>query len=175
MTTGVTADTTMEIDQPTLNLGASEALSVFGGGTVERALIRFDLSSIAPGSLVVAAQRELELVDFGDTVAGDLALRLAGESWSEGRATWNERTTGVAWTSAGGSVSAVLLTAGAQGTAFVFEVPANVPQGWLDTPATNFGFVVGAADELVDLHYHLHTRESQFLTGRPLLVLDLVE
>lgn len=175
MTTGVTVDTTITLDQPMLTSGPSEDLGLYGGGTTDRALLRFELSSLPPGTLVVAARLKLELVDFGDNIVGSLALRVAGEGWSEANASWNQRDTGTAWTSAGGTASAVIATSPPPTTALSFTVPVNIPQSWLDTPATNFGFIVEAANAVLDTHYHLHSSESLVLTARPLLVLDVVQ
>ena len=146
------------IDQPTMNYGTLNDISLFAGGTLERGLIRFELSSIAPGTLVVAARLELERVDYGDDLVGGLALRLAGEAWTEATATWNERQTGTAWSSGGGTVSAAIATvATPTTTAVVLTVPVTLRQSWIDAPATNFGFSVTGSDEGIDMHYHLIT------------------
>ncbi len=126
--------------------------------------------------MVVDARLELERIDFGDNLDGGFTLRLAGEAWTETAVTWNERVAGTAWTVAGGTPSAIVSSIPTPPTNQVmFTVPAGALQAWIDVPATNFGFIVNVADDLVDEHYHLASSEAALLTARPLLVLELAE
>lgn len=176
MTTGVTTDTSLSEMSPMLNNGASEELSIIGTASFRRRiLLRFDLSSIPAGTPILAARIELELIDLGDNIVGDLALRVSGQPWVESTATWNVRDAATAWTFVGGTVSAIVAVIPAPTGAFTVPVPVNIPQSWIDAPLTNFGVVITAADETTDTHYHVHASESLVVTARPLLVLDLAE
>ena len=171
MTTGVTTDATVSEGMTMMNFDPFEDLSI--SDLIERGLLRFDVSSIAPGTVVVACRLELERVDYGDDITGGLALREVGQAWVEGNVTWNVRDTGTAWTAAGGTVSSPIVTLGPPPLAVSFTVPPSTPQRWIDTPATNFGLALSVADEQSPTHYHMHSSESVVLTARPQLVLDL--
>lgn len=179
MTTGVTTDATLVEPSPGQNNGLTEHLSIAGGVDIrEHGLLRFDLSSIAPGTAVAAAHLDLDIVDYGDAIAGDMAVRTVGQSWAEGDASWIVRATATPWTAAGGTVSAIVATIPQPQPAAAtlsIAIPANILAGWIDAPATNFGFAITAADESLDTHYHVHTSESVTETARPLLVLDLAQ
>lgn len=178
MHTNVTADATLAQAAPTMALGLNSEMGLAGiDGTIERGALRFDVSALAPGTLVVAARLELVRLDLGDEFPAPLGIRTIGEAWLEDKATWNEHHVGLTWTTAGGAPSTTLhaMIDALSSDAFAIALPVGIVQGWVDTPATNRGVLLVMVDETVDGHYHVHSRESQLVDSRPLLVVDVVE
>lgn len=136
-----------------------------------RALIQFDpAASIPAGATIVAVELKLHM---SKTVAGpvDISLYRALEAWGEagsnatsgegagapaqtGDCTWPRRIfPSQVWTTPGGTfVPTPSATTTVDQVADYFFGPTNEMrldvQGWLDTPATNFGWVIVAQDEV---------------------------
>jgi hypothetical protein len=71
------------------------------GARPQRPILKFDLSSIPAGSPVVSATMGLYLTQgSGSSVLTDVHRVTA--SWAHDSTTWNERQTGVSWTTPGG-------------------------------------------------------------------------
>lgn len=66
-----------------------------------RSLVKFDFSSIPPGSKVVSAILEEYLFQNLAANARDFHVYRALKNWLETQATWNQYATGLAWTTAG--------------------------------------------------------------------------
>lgn len=136
-----------------------------------RAFLRFDVASAVPaGSTIIGARLELTLTRTqGNPV--DVSLVRATAPWGEGAsnagvpggtgaaatpgdATWTKRVwPSVDWTSPGGDTAAgasatspIATTLGVYSWGPTVEMASDV-QGWLDNPATNFGWQV-RGDEL---------------------------
>lgn len=179
----VTTDATLDQSMASANFGGAEDLSIaefVANG--EHGLLRFDLSSIAPGTPVLAARLHLVRRDYGDEAPGSIELRLLAESWVEGTnmgmpgtgATWTTRDGATAWTTPGGTTTQVITTATPTAAEVVFALDPSVVQGWIDAPATNFGVLATVAVNTA--HYHFYTRDSPLdMTARPELALDLVQ
>jgi hypothetical protein len=165
------------------NNGAAPELRVDGQPT-RSALIRFDLSALPPGSHVVSA--ELHLWTTGqDQLKGQGTVRVYRmlEGWDEGRqngsagsASWNERQSGVHWTTTGaeqpGSRQASALgdiPATASNSRYYFALPTALVQGWIDTPATNDGLAL-VAQSTGDSSAAFESRESSSQAHRPEMI-----
>lgn len=142
-----------------------------GVGGVRRGLLRFDLSSIPPGSTVTSAEVQLTVVRVPG--AGpvnstfDLFRLLAdwnegnkvgnnGTTASTGEATWNARMRNVAnWTTPGArnDAAANVSASTSVGTAFNARYTWSGPglvsdvQLWVDNPAQNFGWLLTSRSE----------------------------
>lgn len=135
-----------------------------GGGTVRRALMRFDLSSLPPQAQVQSVS--VRLVLTRSRFAGDLpaTLHRVTQSWSEGPSdssggigvpsvngdvTWIHRTKpSLLWNQPGGDYvstpSATRIVAAGGGPYVWASTPALVAdvQQWLASPSTNHGWVL---------------------------------
>jgi len=165
------ADTTIFFSGDAATGASSEASNARGenlsvgqdaGGIVRRALIRFDLSAIAPGSVVHSA----ELTLFSPRSRGDYdvtlhrLLRGWGEGSSNGGSTGASDTAGVgdatwvravlpdiAWDTPGGdfvpqaSASTFVGNAGRSYTWSSSSMVADI-QSWIDAPGTNHGWLL---------------------------------
>ncbi len=165
------ADVTLISDPDGAQLALGVAYQVYAGrvgeqglGTLRRGIMRFDLSSIPPGSTITSVQLKLYMsATQGGTHT--ISLHRALQSWGEGAsfafggggtpaqpgdATWvNRFFPSDPWTTPGGnyepvasaskSIAGIAWYSWASSTRLVADM-----QGWLNQPATNFGwFLIG--------------------------------
>jgi len=153
--TNVTADAYVsdEVGSTTSNYGGSTSLGC--EGTEKRALLRFDLSSLAPGTPVTSALLRLHFSAGG---ASTVNLHPVLEAWTEGTQSGTagvvnqvQRTAGTSWTTAGagspGSAGASIASFAASTGANTVALPAATVQGWVNTPSTNFGVVIACSGD----------------------------
>ncbi len=168
--------------------------SVLASGTTRRALIRFDLSGIPPGSQVLSASVQFFVVRARDT--HDLSLHRVLAAWGEGAsnggdagvgapaqpgdATWSHRfwpTT--AWARRGGDFVARASATRAVGfgpaSHTIPSTPALVAdvQGWLQSPASNHGWMLIGDDAGQQNAKRLASRHAGSPSARPTLVLSV--
>lgn len=139
------------------------------GGPARNALFRFDLTSIATTAVVSAA--ELHIWTYDDPGA-TVTLYPVLEAWDEATATWNQRSTGVAWSAAGaappsrGTTPTATVTPSAAFTGYVVTIPAAVVAGWVADPASNHGLVLITTDSDGS---RFSTKENTTASVRPYL------
>ena len=162
-------DTTIYSDNINNNGGGHE-FSIAGfanNGSERRMLIEFDLSQIAPGSIINSASIDLEVLQ-ANSGGGNFRLYRTDIGWGEGNktgnrgaaatageATWNDaRYPDVAWRDdrQGGSwFSPLLDEASFTSTGPVsFESSANfvdAVQAMVDNPSQNWGFIFRGSDD----------------------------
>jgi hypothetical protein len=142
------ADTTLSQGAPTTNYGGDPTVRADGdeaGGNDLVGLLKFDLTSIPPGSSV----QTVELTIVVTNPSGDsYPLYEARRRWVEGEATWEAYASGQAWEVGGaggtqdrGSAALGTITATAAG-AYTLSLSAAAVQGWVDVPGTNHGIVI---------------------------------
>jgi hypothetical protein len=180
--TNVTRDAYID-EQTSFNYGGTEDLSVAEfAGNVQHSLIRFDVSSIAPGTTVVGARLLLVRLDYGDETPGTLEVRLLGESWVEGTnngspgpgVTWMSRDGTTAWTTPGGTTTRSLGTLAPDGDDVIATIDPAVVQQWVDAQATNHGLLLTVVGNTP--HYHMHSRSSDLISAaRPELAIDVLQ
>ena len=172
---------------------------IFSGRTAineqRRAVMAFDLSSIPPGSTIQGAALTLHL---SRTVFGpaSIELRKLTKNWGEGTADADSNEGGgtvagpgdatwihtfydtTLWTVAGGDFSAIVSATTIVDSAFVPgfftwgstpEMVADV-QGWLNAPATNFGWALRMATTGPSTSKRFDSRENPNASFRPRLV-----
>jgi spore coat protein A len=146
-------------------------VDVFSGTTnddfARRALLQFDVAGSVPaGSVVNSVTLTLTVNRSGDNQDASMTLHPVARFWGEGVATCGPRGGGmgdpagagdatwldsefgsVTWTSPGGDFAAASATAvvpSGNGTEGIWSSAAMASdvQGWLDAPATNFGWIL---------------------------------
>ncbi len=164
----VVADTFITSAYPANNAGATTWFDAGTDGTggIRRGLLRFDLSSIPPGSTVTSAVVQLQVIKVPSNGPVDSMFdlfRLLG-SWNEGTntgdfgaparpgdATWNARKFGTAnWVTPGAANDAVptasaSTSVGSALNATYIWTSSNLlsdVQFWVDNPSLNFGWLV---------------------------------
>lgn len=142
---GVTVDTYLRSDLPNDPHSTEDNLRV-KVSPLTVGLLRFDLTSLPPASMVSRAELHLDVcIDPVCETDVSLALYAVREDWSS-QATWNQRMPGVAWSGPGASAASrdAVATAHVGGLVHgdhVVDITARVAD-WVATPATNFGIVL---------------------------------
>ena len=190
-------DTTIFADDPNASDGAGPVVFAGrtnrGGGSLRRALIHFDLSSLHAGSTITSVSLVLSVTRDPGTPPAPGTLRRILSSWGEagsfatngngapaqtGDSTWSHRfygANGQTWAAAGGDLatteSATALFGGA-GTSVTFastrQLVADV-QGWIDASATNQGWAVSGDELTVGSATQFASRESSNAALQPRL------
>ncbi len=164
-----------------------------GANNLRRGVLAFDLSGIAPGSVINSVQLTLNM---SRTISGasNVSLHRATSNWGEGAsnapgqegagaasqnndATWiHTFFPGSNWTSAGGDfVGAASATTSVAGLGSYNWSSANLiadVQAWVDNPGTNFGWVVIGDEATSGSAKRFDTRENATAANRPLLTID---
>jgi hypothetical protein len=137
------------------------------GGPPAVTLMRFDLSGIATTAQVISAELHVfTTTDEGQTVTVFPVL----EAWSETQATWNARSAGVLWSTAGaappsrGTTAVAQFTPNLENTEFTAAFDAATVQGWVSDPDSNLGIALtSVAQDGVVLRTRLSTNGKPFL------------
>jgi len=156
-------------------------VNVNGGGTLRRGALRFDLTSIPAGSTITSVSLRLYCSAAGNSTARAIALKRFTASWGEGASiafggggafaqandvTWLHRFyPGTPWSTPGGEfVDTASATRNVTGIGFYSwtSTPALVAdvQGWVNAPATNFGWCVQGNESTLQSVKRFDSRES---------------
>ena len=192
-------DTTLIEENPNYANGAGSSLFIgnIATGTSRRLLLKFDLSTIPPGSQITGATLRF-LINKGARNAGiddTAALHRVTAAWGEGTsstpggggdqaspmdATWLYRfygggnVTQQAWSAAGGDFVAIASSSVTIGSIGYYQIPTTPQliadlQLWLTNPANNFGWIMlGPEDGQQDAR-RITSRESSSNPDRPTL------
>ncbi len=197
-----TRDTSIMSESGTLTAGGDDKFFVGRttgklGTLNRRALLEFDLDAIPPGATITRVSLTLRLMGFGTGETADtIELRALSRDWGEGTvlgpldgarggmampgdATWShsflDRTT---WDTPGGdfaeTVSTSLAVEPASGLKTFPSTPDLVAdvQGWVNEPATNFGWIL-IGDESTGGSIKLWaSKESPFASFQPTLEIE---
>jgi hypothetical protein len=170
-----TTDTKISSGKPTTNYGSATTFDLDSSPDIA-ALLRWDISAIPTGSIVVSAAIELNVTNSSKHNYEVYALHRA---WDELSATWQQFASGRAWTGGGASGS------GDHGTAVlgqlaptsngIFRIALNdaglsAVQAWINNPTSNFGIILKdfTASDGVDFSSSKTATASQ----RPKLVVN---
>lgn len=183
---------------PTFNYGTDIVLYAGrNSASLLRGMLAFDLTSIAPGTIVLSATLTLRVhveLNGTDRVVG---VHRALTQWYEGvkngtapdasqdGSTWNLRNANgsVAWAGGAGGGSGTDFATVATDTQNIttigifvnFDVTVDV-QDWIDSVATNYGWWVIAADETTNNTYKgFNTSDFTTADYRPKLTLALLD
>jgi hypothetical protein len=170
---------------PDLYFGATSTLAK------RRAVLAFDLSSIPAGSVVTAVTLTLSVTQapLGGGSASTVEVHRVAASWGEGAssaasgggataltddATWLHRFYNTSsWTTAGGDFdAAVLASTGVTGLGAYSWTSAALAagvQGWVNNPATNFGWILTGGEATAQSARKLGSRENADASVRPVL------
>jgi RHS repeat-associated protein len=161
---GDISDTTLSKTLPTTNVSRPD-----GGGTsntrywvqvgnnhptygAERGVFEFDTSSIKQGTKVTDARVELFSNYGSGSGRADFDLFGLNRDFVETEATWNQATSTINWTTAGGDYDPALLGSvhpdgNAQRLTFTSTGLLTKLQSWVDNPGDNHGLLLKTRDE----------------------------
>ncbi|HYQ70914.1 MAG TPA: DNRLRE domain-containing protein, partial [Gammaproteobacteria bacterium] len=169
------ADTTLAQELPDNSSGACD--SIFAGttdngvGTSRRALLRFDLSSIPPGSIINNVTLSMAVTRGSNHVDSTFTLHPVTSAWVEGTAGCGTRGGGQGEPTAGGGTTWNTMPgfgATASDSTLVNTTSpvwssagmASDVQGWLDSPATNNGWILIGDETLKTTTRRFDSREG---------------
>jgi hypothetical protein len=187
-------NTLYEIEDGSLSNG--KGMHFFSGMTVEplrkRGLLAFDLSSIPAGSTIVSAMLRMNmsrtiagseptslhklLTDWGEASSDAPGSEGTGALAQTGDATWLHRFyPATLWINPGGDFTASpSATTDVELEGFYFWSSAGMVadvQGWLASPATNFGWLVFTNETTAPSAKRWDTRENPTAANRPVLTI----
>lgn len=142
---------------------------------LERALLAFDLDAIDPGLTVTDARLELNQVGGGGSGA-TVELRELSQSFNETEANWTNATSGVLWTTPGGTMKpGALATVATDNTAknlTLSGTTAQAVQGWVDNRTTNHGLALTTTSQTSQQWLNIASSEADDAASRPRLVVE---
>ena len=166
------ADTALSQQSPDYNFGGASSLPVgrTSSGTRSRGLYKFAVTNIPAGATIHSATLELEVVLNNLEVDRSFSVHRVRTGWGEGNkagdgpatageATWNARFfPDLLWSSPGGASdvdfvgtpSASEELSGVGRYIFTSDTLVSDVQRWLNTPGTNFGWLVKIDSESVN-------------------------
>ncbi|MBT8494180.1 MAG: DNRLRE domain-containing protein [Deltaproteobacteria bacterium] len=143
---GVTTDTALNGGLPDQPGGDGASFTAEAVGPIH-GLLRFDLSSVPTTATVIGAELEV-WTNFSPSQGGTAQLFRISEEWEEATATWNQRSTGVAWTDAGGTTAGEAVASITTVNESFFEsleqrleLPIGLVADWVAEPASNNGLL----------------------------------
>lgn len=138
-------DTQLDASSPTTNFGTATGLNVHGRngtGHISNAVVQFDFTSL-PNIGVKRADMSLTVTSVGNKT-GSYEAHLITSLWLESAATYNNRLTSTAWTTAGGDYNATATAAttinGSTPGTYTWGLTADV-QNWY-SGTQNFGHLL---------------------------------
>ena len=150
-------DTFLDTYNPDQNYGGSSTINVEGGSTMvykQRALLKFDLSSIPSSMIITKATLRLYASGYWTPItAQTLTVYRVTQDWDESQATWNSRLTGTGWTGtdpagAGGTWTTTgSVTQPAVSSGWISWDATDIVKAWVESGEDNFGFIVKLTDE----------------------------
>jgi hypothetical protein len=173
---GVTTDTVLNGGLPDQPNGDNPSFTAEEVGPIH-GLLRFDLSSIPTTATVVGAELEV-WTNFSPSQGGTAELFRVAEEWDEATATWNERSTGVAWTVAGGTTTGEAVGSITTTNDMFFEsletrieLPVALVAGWVAEPASNHGLIFVPTSGFVGLL----SSEAVLIENAPILHVSIAQ
>lgn len=142
-----TIDTQITSKKPTQNLGSSTTFVADGSPDIA-ALLKWDVSAIPSGSIVVSAAIELNATTTTKSSYEVYALQRA---WDELSATWQQYAAGEAWNAAGangaGDHAAEVLGQVRPTKKGIYRMAFNeagvaAVQAWINNPESNYGIIL---------------------------------
>lgn len=145
----VTGDTYVSQANPGNNFGGLPSMLVGGGNT---SLVQFTLGGLLPTRVTPSQVEKATLIVYVSKVwsAGTVDLLLAGSAWDEVSLTYNNLPA----LSMAGTAAATQ-----SGQYLVFDVTAAV-QGWVATPALNYGFALAEDAAVPGVSIQLDSKEN---------------
>ena len=150
----IIGDARIILSTPDANLGSSTSLSVQGRTPyLNRSVIKFNLQDIPFGSTILSASLSLYAYDKS-TTSGDevIDIHKLTSDWEESAITWNDKSSGVPWGTAGGDFSSP--RSGFIQTGLVeneYKESSDISpliQSWVNGSSANLGLIIKHNNEL---------------------------
>ena len=153
-----TEDARVWSSYPNNNYGSANELSV---GSDSETYIKFDLSSIPSGSVIISAT--LKLYQYNSVSGVEICVHRVTGSWSESSITWNNKPSY-------DSQSEACSDSAGQYQWTEWDI-TDLVQGWVDGSYDNHGLVLVSSGDMVQFY----SREWSEADKRPKLTVEYVE
>jgi chitodextrinase len=163
-----TQDSFIIQDKPTQAHGSDIDLRIkSNAGSERRILIGFDLSSIPPSSTVISSI--LRLYEMSTAASQTITVYRLTNSWVGSQVTWNQRSSGVSWSTAGGEYQNTALATFSPTIANQYRDidVTTVTQGWKNGSFSNQGFLLRSSGANGEVRFG--SNEATTATQRPQL------
>jgi hypothetical protein len=172
-----TADTCVNSDFPNNNYGTIDKMDVYTDATQSvRSLVKFDLSSIPPGSTINQAYLLLYVITYdGNPASRTYVANRITKDWIETQATWNDYKTSSNWAAPGGdfTTDGAASTPGAINGNWLTWTVTDIVKAWIEGGQSNYGFFIkDSAEGTGDTFVGFNTREYSESDLRPVLKVD---
>lgn len=176
--TGVTlqaiADTWIDEAHSGSNYGNSSSFTVDNANKSGRALVRFDVSGIAPGTLLKSATLRLFTGSFSPQVNSVLTIVNVYNSWTETGATWKTRDGTNVWSAGFGGIAGFGAGAPTSTSALSSSFTSGwvewditpLTQQWVDGVSPNYG-----AGVMIDTTSYVIFNSREFTVNQPQLLI----
>ena len=158
-------------DSATQNFGSATDLRTrINSGRERRTLIAFNLPSLPPSSTLVSST--LRLYEITAVTGQTIKLYRLTNSWVGSQVTWNQRSSGVSWSTAGGDYQNTALATFSPTLVNQYrdiDVTA-VTQGWMNGSFSNHGLLLRASGSNGEVRFG--SNESTTTTQRPQLCIN---
>jgi hypothetical protein len=170
-----TSDTQINGSAAAQNFGTSQTLEM-AGNSGSAALLKWDVSAIPTGSVVVSAAIELNVTD---PTAQNYEVYALQKAWDELSATWQQFADGQNWSGDGaggpgdhGAATLGSLAAPSSGTVLINLNDAGLAavQSWINNSDSNFGVILN--DYLASDAAAISARETTVAAQRPKLTVN---
>ena len=177
----LTQDTYISEKYPNNNYGNSTKLQVIGNDSSiknKSMLIKWDVSSIQPGSKIKSASIIFNTIDPTNGTYNIYELK---RDWNESETTWNNASVGNSWQIPGargandsGHISLGKVAPKTKGTYKINlnSFGLNLTQKWIDDPSINYGIKISNVIEKDGAQFN--SSEDQNVNTRPKLLLKYV-
>jgi hypothetical protein len=168
-----TIDSYIDSQNATSNYGTALQINAdYSGGYTQRALVKFDLTSITPSNVTVVNAYLTLAIGSSFGTAGSVAAYKLNKPWQEPYATWLLYNYMSSWATEGGDydaapVSDIITPATSCAT---FTLNNSLIQGWIANPGTNYGLMIKSQNEgTADGGLQFYSREYTEVSQRPKL------
>ena len=152
------------------NYGTSTVNTVgYNSGNVYRPVIKFDLTSIVPGDVIV--EHAYLTVTIDTAAPNTINVYAVAAAWDEMQCTWMNRLTSTPWTAAGGDKGALQDSKVCGSTTLVFSLDPALVGTWISDPLHNYGVLLQASDESTNNEVNVSSREETTASARPRLTI----
>ncbi len=165
------------------NYGSCNILYLNGPATraKDRALIRYDLSSIPATATITSATVRLVKIG-GPASARNVSIHRLTNNWTEGTggcggtagvANWQQRITGTPWTTAGGDFDATATATVSVAINGIYNFTAtSLVQGWVNSTFANHGILARFTTENLNSLINFASTENVTVANRPQLLVS---
>jgi hypothetical protein len=147
-TTALTSPDATYIDSgsPSTNYHTAAGTTLKAGGPY-RSLFHFDVAAALPSDITPLTSDVRLWVTANSASSTALSMHPLTSSFSGPAATWNQRLSGTNWATAGGDVGPAVRTHAVDTVLDEWGwAVSGLVRGWLDTPTSNHGLLLQAAD-----------------------------